>query len=234
VTLTSVCQWHNGKCVYVRVSVCVCHSSFSLSSWVQGACLDHITSIKVLSRRLPHKSLFMSPTLLKSLSGDAEVAGTARCCLAIRSRRGNSYTFCFHHMRGSVSRDTCCTLVQVFNSASTLSTSTSIHVRSPKRSLKAPSALDLTNEILCLTVWFLKDVLTSSRGLRLLTHRLPTRMLGLLGLFARCTLSHSPCRSLCLFGLHHNSLSRPAFLHSWKFVFFLVSLFFVGFFSLVF
>jgi hypothetical protein len=34
----------------------------------------HITSIKVLSRSLPRKSLFMSPTLLKSLSGDAEVA----------------------------------------------------------------------------------------------------------------------------------------------------------------
>ncbi len=82
--MTSVCQWQNGKCVYVRVSVCVCHSSFSLSSWVQGVCLDHITSIKVLSRSLPRKSLFTSPTLLKSLSGDAEVAGTARCCLTIR------------------------------------------------------------------------------------------------------------------------------------------------------
>lgn len=22
--MTSVCQWHNGKCVYVSVSVCVC------------------------------------------------------------------------------------------------------------------------------------------------------------------------------------------------------------------
>ncbi len=36
------------------------------------------------------------------------------CCLAIRGRRGNSCTYCFHHMRGSVSRDTCCTLVQTF------------------------------------------------------------------------------------------------------------------------
>jgi hypothetical protein len=35
----------------------------------------------VVSRRLPHKSLFTIPTLLKSLSGDAEVAGTARCHL---------------------------------------------------------------------------------------------------------------------------------------------------------
>ena len=75
-------------------------------------------------------------------------------------------------------------------------------------------------------VWFLKDALTSSRGLRLLTHRLPTRMLGRLGLFARCTLSHSPCRSLCLFGLYHNSLPPHVSSLKWKFVFFLVSLFF--------
>ncbi len=52
----------------------------------------------------------------------------------------------------------------------------------------------------------LQDVLTSSRVLRLLTHTLTTRILGRLGLFARCTLSHSPCRSICLFGRHHNSL----------------------------
>jgi hypothetical protein len=59
--MTSVCQWHNGKCVYVRASVCVCHSSFSLSSWVQGACLAHITSIKVLSRSLPRKVTLYEP-----------------------------------------------------------------------------------------------------------------------------------------------------------------------------
>ncbi len=83
VTMTSVCQWHNVKCVYVSVCVCVCvHSSCSLSSWVQGTCLAHITSIKVLSRSLPRKSLFTIPTLLKGLSGDAEVVGTASCCLA--------------------------------------------------------------------------------------------------------------------------------------------------------
>ena len=47
----------------------VCHSSqsCSVSSSVQGIwqCLDHITSIKVVSWRLPRKSLFTSPTLLK-------------------------------------------------------------------------------------------------------------------------------------------------------------------------
>ena len=81
-TMTSVCMC---RCV----CVCVCHCSCSLSNWVQGTCLTHVTSIKVLSRILPHKSLFTNPTLLKSLSGDAEVAGTARCCLSIRTRWGN-------------------------------------------------------------------------------------------------------------------------------------------------
>ncbi len=66
-TMVSVCMC---RCV----CVCVCHCTCSLSSWVQGTCLAHITSIKVLSRSLPRKSLFTSPTLLKSLSGDAEVA----------------------------------------------------------------------------------------------------------------------------------------------------------------
>jgi hypothetical protein len=35
-----------------------------------------------MSRSLTRKSLVTKPTLLKSLSGDAEVAGTARYCLA--------------------------------------------------------------------------------------------------------------------------------------------------------
>ncbi len=46
-----------------------------------------MTSIKVLSRSVTRKSLFTSPTLMKSLSGDVEVAGTARCCLPIRRLR---------------------------------------------------------------------------------------------------------------------------------------------------
>jgi hypothetical protein len=52
------------------------------------------------------------------------------------------------------------------------------------------------------------------RGQRLLTHRLSTLKLGHLGLFASCTLSHSPFRSLCLFGRNHNSLSPPPFFTS--------------------
>ena len=103
----SVCQWHNGKSVFLGQCVCVCHSSFSLSSWSQGVCLTHITSIKVMSRSLPHKSLFTSPTLLKSLSGliseDVEIANTTGYCLTIRTKWGNSYTWWFHHRRGSVS-----------------------------------------------------------------------------------------------------------------------------------
>ncbi len=56
----------------------------------------------MLSRNPPHKSLITSPTLLKSLSGDVEVTGTVRCCVAIRAKRGNSSTCCFHHIRESV------------------------------------------------------------------------------------------------------------------------------------
>ena len=115
------CQWHWQVCVSdVMVSVCmsrcvcVCVIPLALlqvTSWVQGACLDHITSIKVVSRSLPRNSLITRPTLLKSLSGDTEVADTTRYCLDMRVEWGNSCTYCFHHIRGSVSRGTCCTLV---------------------------------------------------------------------------------------------------------------------------
>jgi hypothetical protein len=63
----------------------------------------------VVSRNLPHKSVCTSPTRLKNLSGDTEVTGTDRYCLVIRSKSGNSYWYWFHHIRGSVSLDTCWT-----------------------------------------------------------------------------------------------------------------------------
>ena len=47
--------------------------------------------------------------------------------------------------------------------------------------LRHPSSLDFTDEKLCLSVWFLKEVVTSSRGLRLLTlltHRLSHPYVG--------------------------------------------------------
>ncbi len=72
--------------------------SYSLSSCVQGVYVVYITSMKVESRRLPCKSLFTDPTLLKSHSGDVEVAGTSRCCLTMRVKRGNSWTSFFHHI----------------------------------------------------------------------------------------------------------------------------------------
>ncbi len=53
-------------------------------------------------QRLPHKSLFTSlftsPTLLKGLSGDANVAGTARYCLVMRAKRGNPCTHTHTHI----------------------------------------------------------------------------------------------------------------------------------------
>ncbi len=57
----------------------------------------------VVSRSLTRKSVCTSPTRLKNLSGDAEVAGTVRYCLAIRAKSGNSCWCCFHQIRGSVS-----------------------------------------------------------------------------------------------------------------------------------
>ena len=38
----------------------------SVTQWVRGDCLAHITSIKVVSKSLPRKSLFTRPTLLNS------------------------------------------------------------------------------------------------------------------------------------------------------------------------
>ena len=94
-------------------SVCVCGVCVSslFISWKMnyGACLAHIRSIMVVSRSLPRKSVCTSPTRLKNLSGDTEVTGTVRYCLVIRTKSGNSWWYCFQHIRGSVSLDTCCT-----------------------------------------------------------------------------------------------------------------------------
>ncbi len=84
------------------VCVCgVCVSSLFISwKMIYGACLVHIRSIMVVSRSLPRKSVCTSPTRLKNLSGDVEVAGTVRYCLPIRVKSDGC---CFHHIRGSVS-----------------------------------------------------------------------------------------------------------------------------------
>jgi hypothetical protein len=117
--------------------------SFKLSSGYL-TCLTHIKSIKVLSRSLPHKSLFTRPTLLKSLSGDSEVAGTVRCYLTIRVRRGNSCTCCFHHIRGNSC--TCCFHHIIFVKRKVTPPDEELNTI-----LRQPSALDFTDEILCLT-----------------------------------------------------------------------------------
>jgi hypothetical protein len=43
----------------------------------------------VVSRRLPHKSVYTSPTRLKNLSGDSDVSGTTRYCLDSMSRHSD-------------------------------------------------------------------------------------------------------------------------------------------------
>ena len=54
----------------------------------------------VVCKRFPRKSVCTSPIRLKNLSGDVEVTGTVRYCLTIRTKSGNSYWCCFHHIRG--------------------------------------------------------------------------------------------------------------------------------------
>ena len=93
-----VCQWRNGKCVYVSVCVCVCvcHCSCSLSSWVQGTCLAHITSIKVLSRSLPRKSLFFPTvpfTRFVCLGDITEVSRPVFLRLVLKKKKGVSLIF---------------------------------------------------------------------------------------------------------------------------------------------
>jgi len=61
---------------------------------------NHIRSIMVVSRSLPHKSVCTSPRRLKNLSGNTEVSGTVRYCLDIRVKLGNSCWWCFQHIRG--------------------------------------------------------------------------------------------------------------------------------------
>ncbi len=120
----SVTQWW--VCVCLGECVCVCHSTYSLSSWVQGACLTHITSIKVMSRTLLHKSLFTSPTLLKTPFASVSLVNhwlkfLCRFKLVIGS-----------HLSSFVKR-------KVTPTDQELNTI-----------LRHPSVLDFTNEILCL------------------------------------------------------------------------------------
>ncbi len=80
----------NGKSVYVSVSVCVCVIPlvlFQIEFW----CLfsRHHVNQGGVQKPTPQVTFYL-PTLLKSLSGDAEVAGTARYCLAMRATRGMS------------------------------------------------------------------------------------------------------------------------------------------------
>ena len=49
--------------------------------------------------------------------------------------------------------------------------------------LRHPSVLYYINKVFLVSA-FLKEVIAGARGLRLLTHRFPTRMLGRLSLFA--------------------------------------------------
>jgi hypothetical protein len=61
-----------------------------------------VSTVQKVSVRGVRKSLFTSTTLLKSLSGDAEVADTARYCLVMRGE-GTLVGDASHHIRGSVS-----------------------------------------------------------------------------------------------------------------------------------
>jgi hypothetical protein len=158
-------------------------SNYSLSSWVQGTCLTHITEESLRKHRSGRNTQVLSdhPDKTREL---------LHVLIPPHQRELFHVLLPPHHLSQEESHTT---------------------RWGTQHLLRHPSCLDFTDEILCLTVWFLKDVLTSSCGLRLLTHRLPTRMQGRLGLFASWTLSHSLFRSLCLSGWYHNSLPSPYF-----------------------
>ncbi len=63
-SVTSVCQWHNGKCVYVSVCVCVCHSSFSLSRCLFN---PHHVNQGGVQKTTPQVTLYESHTVEESL-----------------------------------------------------------------------------------------------------------------------------------------------------------------------
>ncbi len=236
VTITSVCQWHNGKCVYVSVSECVCVIPVDLFQveFRSGYLFSpHHVNQGGVQKDTPKVTLYETHTTEESLS----------------RRRSGRYSQVLADLDGSsegiLARAVSTTSDCLCQGAPAALSCRHLADQELNTILRHPSVLDFTNEILCLTVWFLQEVLTSSRDLRLLTHRLPkvTRILGHLDLFACFTLSHTPFRSLCR---HQNSLptffvlrtrgeeTRSRFLRQKKSIFFQVSLFFWGFFFLVF
>ena len=106
--MVSVCQWHNGKCVYVSGCVwhCVCVSvSFLFLPFklILGCLfIPHLVNQGGVQMVTPQVTLYESHTSEESLRR-REVVDTVRYCLTIRTNRGNSCTWCFQHIRGSVS-----------------------------------------------------------------------------------------------------------------------------------
>jgi hypothetical protein len=129
---------------------CACVSSLLISSkmilYLRCLFSPHQVNL-VVSRRLTHKSVCTSPTRLKNLSGDTEVAGTTRYCLVIRSS-------------SKIIRDIFCVqdhriLHSCFNIP---------NLFPYKSSTRFPTCGVLTHTF-------------CTRGLRLLTHRFPTRII---------------------------------------------------------
>jgi hypothetical protein len=116
------------NCVYVWVIVDVLLLPFKLTL----GCLfspHHVIQGDVL-KTTPQVTLNKTHSAEESLRRRKKLAGTARYCLAMRAKRGNSCWCFFHHMRGSVSLETCCTRMYAFSSVSPLTEDglTSIHV----------------------------------------------------------------------------------------------------------
>jgi hypothetical protein len=126
---TGGCQWQWQVCVSdAMVSVCmsrwvsVCVSFLLISFKLSSGCLfsPHHDNQGGVQKATPQVTLYEPHTAEESLrrcrSGRnskefPHLVRMDRCCLVIRTRWGNSDTCCFHHMRGSVSWGTCCTLV---------------------------------------------------------------------------------------------------------------------------
>jgi len=81
-------------CVCVFVCVCVCVCFLLLSFKLSSGCLfsPHHVNQGGVQKSTPQVT-FTRPTLVECLSGDAELASTARYCLAMVAKRGNSSSY---------------------------------------------------------------------------------------------------------------------------------------------
>ncbi len=210
------CQWQwqvcvsdtmISVCVYVSVSVCVCVIPVALFQ-VEFRVLfnPHHVNQGGVQTSTPQVTLYESyTTLMKSLSGYVEVVDTGDVWSCESRNPPCCSTHCIPFSSLQLSRKSSRSMW--FDSPwCVLQPHILLVVRTPFTWTTNKKKFRLSVNMVCseervesvgmlgkdFFVWFLKEVRTSSRVLRLLTHRLPTHMLGHLGLFVCFTLSTLP------------------------------------------